>query len=79
MWHSQPEKNQPGRTVRYVLIDTDGPVAEFDSWEAASDFLRENRGQGSIIRSERAMNPWGVDHWPEGTDPARDRPTGPLD
>lgn len=78
MWYSRSNSNpgQPGQTVRYILIDTGGPVAEFATWEEASQFLRENRGQGSIVRSEQPTNPWPEGAWPDAVEPDGHRQIG---
>ena len=46
------------KEVRFILIDTSGPLAEFGSWEDAFQYLSENSGHGgSIVRSERLLGP----------------------
>ncbi len=50
------------KTVRFILFDINGPLAEFESWEEAFQFMAINEGHGrSIVRSEE---PPGYSAWP---------------
>ena len=46
-----------GKQVRFILMDTNGPLAEFESWADAYQYLATNVGHGgSIVRSEVPLN-----------------------
>jgi hypothetical protein len=57
MWRHPSDRIGLGTRVRFILIGTAGSLAEFDTWEAAYQFMSENPGQGSIVRSETPLDP----------------------
>ncbi len=61
MFSDESRPNGLRKEVRFILIDTSGPLAEFESWEDAYQYLSENSGHGgSIVRSERLLGPQGA-------------------
>jgi len=52
----ESEQNAARKRVRFFLIDRTGPLAEFESWEDAFQYMASNHVQGgSIVRSEEPI------------------------
>ncbi|TMP97048.1 MAG: hypothetical protein E6L09_13990 [Verrucomicrobia bacterium] len=62
MVSNETAQNGTPRNVRFILFDINGPLAEFESWEEAFQFMAINEGHGrSIVRSEETP---GYSAWP---------------
>jgi hypothetical protein len=46
-WNTVPEESW--NLVRFILSDRNGPVADFPSWEEASEYMSRNQGSGWLI------------------------------
>src|ERR671931_516109 len=56
MLNKDSERNTSQGPVRFILIDRNGPLADFENWEDAFRYLTVNGVQGgSILRSEQSM------------------------